>query len=34
VYKLKEEIKQIYEESGRITLKDLAVNGNDIVKLL
>ena len=32
--KLKEEIKQIYEESGRITLKDLAVNGNDIVKLL
>ncbi len=34
VYKLKEEILEIYNEFGRITLKDLAVNWNDIVKLL
>jgi len=30
---LKKEINTIYEESGRITLKDLAVNGNDIKQL-
>ena len=33
VLKLKEEIKQIYEQSWRITLKELKVNWNDIKKL-
>ncbi len=31
---LKNEINTIYEESGRITLKDLAVNGNDVIKII
>ena len=34
VYKLKEEIKEIYEESWRITLKDLKVNWYDILKIV
>ena len=34
VYALKEQIKEIYEESWRITLKDLEVNGNDIIKIV
>ncbi len=34
VYALKEQIKEIYEESWRITLKDLKVNGNDIIKIV
>jgi len=33
VYNLKKEIKKIYEESWRITLKDLKINWNDIKKL-
>ena len=34
VVELKEQINKIYEDIGRITLKDLKVNWNDIVKLL
>jgi len=31
---LKEEINRIYEESGRITLKDLEINWNDVIKII
>ncbi len=34
IYNLKEEIKQIYEISWRTTLKDLAVNWKDILKIV
>jgi hypothetical protein len=33
VFDLKEEINKIYEETGRITLKELNISWNDILKL-